>query len=76
MDIIVGLFYLFVLMILAWIIYKKDCRLALFMVGLFFVFGILEIAIIYYYRSRGDDYQTILNNLVGGDQKDKQYMLL
>ena len=76
MDIVVGLFYLFVLMILAWIIYKKDCRLALFMVGLFFFFGILEIAIIYYYRSRGDDYQTILNNLVGGDQKDKQYMLL
>ena len=76
MDIVVGLFYLFVLMILAWIIYKKDCRLALFMVGLFFVFGIIEIAIIYYYRSRGDDYQTILNNLVDGIQKDKQYMLL
>ena len=76
MDIVVGLFYLFVLMILAWIIYRKDCRLALFMVGLFFVFGILGKIIIYYYRSRGDDYQTILNNLVGGDQKDKQYMLL
>ena len=76
MDIIVGFFYLFVLTVLAWIIYKKDCGLALFMVGLFFVFGIIEIAIIYYYRSRGDDYQTILNNLVGGVQKDKQYMLL
>ena len=64
MDFLFFIIYFLLFSLFGWILVKKDCKLAMYLIALMFILGILEATYLFYYRSQGFSYRNIVNHLL------------
>ena len=66
MDFIIAVLYLFVLSILGWIIYRRDCSLSMFIVKIFIFVALIQICFVVVFRYQGLTYESIVKKMIRG----------
>ena len=64
MDFLFFICYLLFFSLFGWILYFRDCRLALYLIAIIFFISVLEMAYIFYYRQQGIGYREIFSKML------------
>jgi len=64
MDLLFGILYLLFFSVVGWALYRRDCKLSLFLLSVIIVLITIEAGILIYYRRQGMTYPQIFNHLI------------